>query len=77
MLPGFLLLRLLPLRARGGLGVHNVGEGRALQDLGGRIAHVEKDLIEGAMFGVAIDQCAQLLRIAKRRKRAINEPDNL
>src|SRR5882672_6724566 len=44
-----------PPRTGSGLG-HQVGERCVFQDLGGRITHVEKHLIESAVVGIASDE---------------------
>src|SRR5438132_2618772 len=55
---------------------YDIGERSAFEDLGSRVADVEKHLVERPVLGVAVDQDAQLFRIAKRRQRAINQPDD-
>src|SRR5882672_1407169 len=56
--------------------VHQVGQSRVVEDLCGRVADVEKYLIQRAMVSIASDQAAQLFRIAERRQRTVDEPDN-
>ena len=48
-----------------------------LKDFRGRVAYLQEDLIKGTMFGIAIDQSAQLFGVPEGRQRTVNEPDNL
>src|SRR4030088_652411 len=57
--------------------VDQVGQRRILQNPGGRIPYFQKHFVQGAMFGIAIDQIAQLIRIPKGSERAINQTDDL
>src|SRR5262245_35540826 len=54
---GFSLLSLV-LFASGRRRIGNVGQGSAVENLGGGIANVQKNFIKGAMLGVTINQRA-------------------
>ena len=54
-----------------------IGQSRVVEDACGSIANVEKNLVQGAMGKVAVDQFAQLLGVTKRSQRTIDEANNL
>ena len=54
-----------------------IGQGCVVEDAGGRVAHVEKYLVEGAVRKIPVNQFAQLLGIAEGRKRPVNQADDL
>src|SRR5437762_13451841 len=56
--------------------VHDVSQRSVLQNLSGGVTHIEEDLIQSPVFGIAVNQRAQLLRIAERRQRTISASDN-
>src|SRR5579859_1743119 len=77
---GFLLLIPgTPGRFAGAGAVPNdqVGQSRVIEDAGCGVAYVEKDLVESAVGQIAVNQFAQLLGIAERRERTVNQADDL
>src|SRR6201985_3306558 len=69
----FFLLCVLSGAGKFGLGpADNVLQGSVFENSGGRGAHIQKGLIEGAVLGIAIDQAAQLIGISKRSQRAVD-----
>src|SRR5580658_74145 len=56
---------------------YNVRNRRILQNLRGRVPHLEKHLIERPMLRILRDQTPQLLRVSQRRQRTIHQPDNI
>jgi len=57
--------------------IKKIGERGVIQDVRGRVPHIQENLIQGAMIGIPQDKAAQLFRVAQRRQRAINQPNNL
>jgi len=64
---------LFPRRWRG---VGDVGDGRALKNFCGGVAHGKKHAIKGPVLSVAVDQASQLIGITERRKRAVDQADD-
>ena len=57
--------------------IEKIGERGVIQDVRGRVPHIQENLIQGAMIGIPQDEASQLIRVAQRRQRAINQPDDL
>src|ERR1019366_8150905 len=55
---------------------NQVGQRRALQNLGRGVPHIQEQLVQCAAVVIAIDQQAQLFRVPKRSKRPVNQPDD-
>src|ERR1039458_3318667 len=53
-----------------------VGQRRILQNLCSRIPHFQENFVQRAVVRIAIDQKPQLVRIAERRKRPVNQTDD-
>ena len=76
---GLLFLPLLPgaLGSLVRLGIaYDIGEGCVLQNLCGGVAHVEKNLIQGTMGMIFVDERPELLGVAKGREWAVDEADD-
>src|ERR1700722_5211395 len=57
--------------------IHDVSQSSVLENPGCGIAYGKENLIECAMFRVAIDQSAYLVGIAKGSQPTVNQADNL
>ncbi len=53
------------------------GESGVVEDTGGGVAHVEENLVQGAVRKIAIDQFAELLGVSEGGERAVNQADDL
>src|SRR5258706_2031042 len=56
--------------------VHQIGQGSVVEDLDGRIAHVEKYLVEDAVISIVRDQAAQLVGVGEWSERTVNQADD-
>src|ERR1700722_3190783 len=77
---GFFLLPLAPLAVLGYLRPlvdDQIRESRVVEDAGCSVAHIEKNLVQGAMRQVAVNQFAQLLGVAEWRQRTVDQTDDL
>src|SRR6266852_6511476 len=54
----------------------NVGQRGVLKDAGRGIAHIEEYLVEPAVLSIVVNQAAQLLGVAKRGERTVNQADD-
>ena len=70
-------VRFLGPRARGTRRLYDVGERSAVKNGCCRVSHIQKYLVQTAMFRIPRDQASQLVGIAKGRQRPINQPDDL
>jgi hypothetical protein len=57
--------------------VDQVSQSGVVKDLGGGIADVKEHLVESAVGKITVDQLAQLLGVAERRQRAVDQADDL
>src|SRR6266700_6785619 len=63
-------------RLRDPLLTHNVCQGSVFQNLRCCIADIEKDLIQSAMFGIAINQNAKLISVPEGRECTVNQTND-
>src|SRR5581483_3118697 len=59
------------------LATHDVSQRGVFENTGGGIAYIKEHLVQRAMVGIAVNQAAQLFRIAERRQRTIDKPNDL
>jgi hypothetical protein len=60
-----------------GVGSDQIRKSCVVEDAGGRVTNVEKNLVKGAVRQIAVDEFAQLVGVAERRERTVDEADDL